>query len=165
MPRLEDDEEYWDDDEAESPDDDEEEIEEDLVELIDEATELVETGEARKAVRLWRRSIERFADEPEALFQFARACHQVLEDDLGDEEAVPADSELLPFLELGLSQAEEATTQDPEHAGAWALMGRFFFLGGRFSGAVEAFEKALEADAGQPEVQRLLDIARERAGG
>jgi hypothetical protein len=63
----EDDDGIWeegDDEEEESGDGNDEELDA----LIEETTEYVETGEARKAIRLWKRSMDRFADEPPRLF-------------------------------------------------------------------------------------------------
>jgi len=172
MPPMDDEQEegeaLWEEDfEEDEGDEDEEEEEgdEELALLVEQADELIETGEARKAVALWRRSIDRYSDEPSAYFHYARACFRLIEEELGDIEELADDSELLPIYSRGLSAVEEATAAEEENADWWTLLGQFYALRGKWKPAAESFNQSIELKPRQPAVKELLAKARERMDG
>ncbi len=160
MPTFEDEEEYeWED----SDDEEEEEVEEeetDLDVLIDETEELVETGQARRAIRIWKKSMDRFADEPRAFYQLGWACYRYLEDELGGRETLAGDPELLPFYEEGIYSLEEAVSMEPDNQQAWNLAARLYLMRDKKKAAIEALEKSLEIDDSQDDIQEMLDDLR-----
>jgi tetratricopeptide (TPR) repeat protein len=160
MPRYEDEEEPdFADDEEEDEDDDEEQ---ELDELIEESEELVETGQARKAMRLWTKAIDRFADEPAAFYHLGLACLRHIEEETGGEP-VEEDSDLTTVYEEGLTALNEATGMEPDDAAAWTALGRLLMLGRKYSEAADCFEKSLGLDDSQRQTKKLLKEARDLA--
>lgn len=160
MPRYEDEEEpdFAEDEDEEEDGDDEQELDE----LIEQSEELVETGQARKAIRLWTKSMDRFADEPAAFYHLGLACLRHIEDETGGEP-LDEDSELMSVYEDGLTALNEATTMEADDAAAWTALGRLLMLGSKYQEAVECFEKSLELDENQRQTKKLLKEARELA--
>ncbi|MCC5877061.1 MAG: tetratricopeptide repeat protein [Candidatus Sumerlaeia bacterium] len=167
MPAYEDDEEdYWDRDPMEDGDD-EDEVEEgggpeELEELIQQADELAELGEPRKALRLWRRQIERFIDDPNAQYAYAQAAFRLLEEEIVTEKWWVSDVELVSLFEESLSALEEAVTIDETHFNSWNLMGALYALRHNFESAIPCWEKSLEINPDQIDVKNDLEEARER---
>jgi spermidine synthase len=61
--------------------------------------------------------------------------------------------------------AEKFARSHPRHVGAWAVLGQCYLASGRPGDAVEALEKALKIEPGNPSVLRLLGSARAAQGG
>jgi tetratricopeptide (TPR) repeat protein len=169
-PRFDDDaEEYWDhdfsSDEDEADDEGESEGGDDLEALLARAEELSESGENRAALRLWRRSIDRFADEAEAHFQYALTAFRELEELSGGSEiSWGAEPELVGLYEEALSELEEAVAIDDSHHPAWNLMGALYALRGNHESAVTCWEKSLEILPNQPKVREDLEASRDQLG-
>jgi tetratricopeptide (TPR) repeat protein len=167
MPRFDDEEEYgWEDEEESAgPDDDEEDDDEvGLDTLIEVADELVETGEARQAIRLWRRSIERFSDEPEAYYHQARACYGYLLEQLGDEFLENDQEELLPIHNQAISALEEALAMEPDDAASWNLLGDLYRMKENWATALDSYKKAYKLDPDLPVIEDKIDEARDELG-
>lgn len=166
MPAYEDDEEdYWDRDPMEDDEDEEEEADdgpEELEELIQQADELAELGEPRKALRLWRRQIERFIDDPNAQFAYAQAAFRLLEEEIVSEKWWVSDVELVAFFEESLSALEEAVSIDEGHFQSWNLMGALYALRHNYESAIPCWEKSLDINPDQIHVKNDLEEARER---
>lgn len=162
MPAYEDEEDYWDQDPADSDEDEEPEDPEDLEDVIAQGEELSDFGEHRKALRLWRRHIDRFSDEVDAQFSYGQAAFRVLEEQIVTERWWNSDAELVTFYEESLGALEEAVSIDEEHAPSWNLMGALFALRQNHDSAISCWEKSLEINPDQPEVKSDLKEARER---
>lgn len=163
MPRFEDEEDYWEEEDIEEEEQDEEEDDDEegeLEELIDLSDEYIETGQSRQAIKLWRKSIDRFSDEPEALYNYARACHGYLDEQLGDEP-LSGDIDLSPLMDQAVSALDEATAMDPDKKAYWNLLGKLHVKNEKFGAAVEAFRKSLELDEDQSEIQLAMELAEE----
>jgi spermidine synthase len=61
--------------------------------------------------------------------------------------------------------AEKFARSHPRHAGAWAVLGQCYLAAGRSADAVEALEKALAIEPGNPSIGRLLESARGARSG
>lgn len=151
-------------DEEEEESADEEDGESELTPIIEQANELIEDSEFRKAVRLWRRSMDRFADEPEAWYHFGRACFRLLADDITHEAMWENDADNLGIHEEALSALEEAVSMDEEHADAWNLIGSLHALRRNYRSAAEAWERSLEIRPNQRQVKRDLADAKAELG-
>lgn len=159
MPRFEDDDEemLWEDDADDDEEEDVDEGDDDLSELIEITEELVETGEAKKAIRLWRRSIDRFADEPLAFYHQGLAAQRYLEEELGGRKLTGADTDLLPFYDLAVSAFEEVVSMEPENTDALNALGHLHATRGRAKMAREAWEKSLEIKEDQDDIRAELE--------
>ena len=164
MPRRnedEEEEELWDEEpeEDEEEDDEEEEEEEggtDLDEVVAEGEDLAERGELRKALRLWRKNIDRFADEPVAFYQLALAIFRVLEEAVATHEIWQSDSDLVGLYEEALSNVEESLAMDEEHVDSWNLLGALQALRENHKEAAAAWERSLELQPNQRQVKADL---------
>ncbi|CAN5439102.1 hypothetical protein BH09SUM1_BH09SUM1_32820 [soil metagenome] len=134
---------------------------EELQQLIDETEELSETGELRKAVRMWRKSMDRFSDDPVAYFHLGRACFRLLTEEMVHEDLWQANADSVGLLEEALSALEEAVSMDPAHKDAWNLIGALHSLRDNHAQAAEAWEKSLKIDPKQKQVREDLASARE----
>ena len=61
--------------------------------------------------------------------------------------------------------AEKFARSHPKHVGAWAVLGQCYLASERPGDAIEALEKALAIEPGNPSVQGLLQSARSAQGG
>lgn len=165
MAPYEDEEDYWEQDPADSDDEDEEgalEEPEDLAEMIDLGEQLAELGEHRKALRLWRRHIDRFSDEADAQFAYGQAAFRVLHEEIVTERWWNSDAELVTFYEESLSALEDAVTIDESHFPSWSLMGALFALRHNHESAISCWEKSLEINPDQDDVRNDLEEIREK---
>jgi tetratricopeptide (TPR) repeat protein len=163
MPTFDDDEEYWDEDPLEDEDEEEEDDVEDHTAIVEQADELADVGEFRKAIRLWRRSIERFSDEPEAQFAYGRTVFRLLEEEIVTEKWWVSDAELVSLYEECLAALEEAVSIDDQFLPSWNLMGTLFALRQNYESAISCWQKSLEIDDDQPQVRIDLEEAQERS--
>lgn len=164
-PYEDDEEDYWDRDPMEDDEEDEEEGEEleELPDVVLAADELAELGEPRKALKLWRREIERFVDEPDAQFAYARTAFRLLEEEIVTEKWWVSDVELVALYEESLAALEEAVNIDEGHYQSWNLMGALYALRRNYESAIPCWEKSLELNPDQPEVKSDLEEARDRS--
>lgn len=188
MPRFDDDDEVWEDEDEEGvdpfddedddededdggffldeDDDDEEEGEweeedDDLANVIELADDLADSGESRRALKLWRKTIERFPEEHEAWFHLGRACFRVLEEETEHHEIWIDDAELMGLYEEAVGALDEAVTIEEKHFDSWNLLGALYALRGNWRSAIECWEKSLKIKPGQEEVEEDLENARE----
>ena len=149
-----------DDFEWEEDDDDEEASDADpaaeLQELVDRADEMAETGGHRRAVRLWRKNIDRFADEPQAYFHYAQACFRLLSDDLIHDEMWESNADDVGVYEEALAALEEALTMDKEHVDSLNMIGALYVLRSNKELAIDSWERSLKANPNQPQVRTDL---------
>jgi tetratricopeptide (TPR) repeat protein len=181
MPRFEDDdqepqEEHWEEEEIEGSDEPDEEDEEseaeeaedftsdevlqEIANLVEESEELCDRGEFRKAVRLWRRVIDRFADEPIVFFYKAQATFRLLCEEVLSGGAWDSSAEASVLHEEVLSTLDEALVMDSEYIEALNLLGAAHMLRGDHGEAVKAWETSLKLDEDQPDVEVDLEEAR-----
>ncbi|MBI1289860.1 hypothetical protein GC173_01265 [bacterium] len=178
MPRYEEDdeqqEEHWEEDgfESDAEEDDEDESEEEAEEtssdevleeiaaLVEESEELCDRGEFRKAVRLWRRVIDRFADEPVVYFYKAHATFRLLCEEVLSGGAWDSSAEAAVLHEEVLATLDEALAMDSEYIEALNLLGAAHMLRDDHREAVKAWEASLKLDEDQPDVEADLEEAR-----
>lgn len=144
----------WEDDEPGNGVADEEENE--LDDFIAEVEELTETGQLRKAVRLWRRSIDRFSDEPEAYFHYGLTCFRRLEEEAAVQEIWHAEPELVGLYEEASGALEEAVNLEDDNHEAWNVLGALYALRENHQEARKAWQRSLEIDPHQPQVKQDL---------
>jgi len=155
VPRYSDSDDFeWEEDGDEEPADANEA--EELQAIIDRAEEFAEVDEFRRAVRLWRQNIDRFADEPLAYYHYGQACFRLLSDDLIHEEMWENNADAVGIYEEALSALEEAVSMDKDHAPSWNMIGALYALRGNNQLAIEAWEKSLAIDPTQDQVRRDL---------
>ncbi|MCC7392424.1 hypothetical protein IT571_08730 [Candidatus Sumerlaeota bacterium] len=145
-------EDYDDDDD----DDDDEEEGAEIEALISQSDELAERGDQRRALRLWRKNIDRVADEPIAFYQLALAIFRVIEEASATEEIWHADADLVGMYEEAIGILEEAITMDDEHVDSWNLYGALLALRENNEEAIVAWERSLDLDPNQKVVKEDL---------
>ncbi|MCC6547982.1 tetratricopeptide repeat protein [Candidatus Sumerlaeota bacterium] len=142
------------DDEEDDGEDEEEGAE--IEALIAQSEEMAERGEQRKALRLWRKNIDRFADEPVAFYQMALAIFRLIEEASATEEMWEADADLVGMYEEAIGILEEALTMDDEHVDSWNLLGALLELRENHEEAIVAWERSLELNPDQKVVREDL---------
>lgn len=182
MPRYEDEEpkeEHWEEeeeteasfDEDAVEDDDEEseeeaeetttdEVLEEIAALVEESEEFCDRGEFRKAVRLWRKHIDRFSDEPVVYFYLAHATFRLLCEEVLSGGEWDSSAEATVLHEEILATLDEALAMDDEYVEALNLLGAAHMLRGEHAEAVKAWEASLALDEDQPDVETDLEEAR-----
>ncbi len=151
---------FADDDEDEGDWEDEDE-DDDLNAIIELSDELAESGELRRSMRLWRKNIERFPEDPTAWFQLGRACFRVLEEESEHHDIWADDAELLGFYEEAAGALDEAVTIDEDHYESWNILGALYAIHGNWRSAIECWEKSLKILPGQKDATEDLKHARE----
>lgn len=153
--------EYSEDDEAGGED---EEGDDDLEALIELGEELAESGELRRALRLWRKAVDRFPEEQEVWFRLGQACFRVIEDESSHHDIWEDDAELQGLHEEALTALDESITIDDRHHHSWNLLGALYMLRKNPQSAVECWEKSLQIKSGQKQVKQDLEEARAELG-
>lgn len=166
MPRFDDqdEEELWD----EESDEDEEEPEpddgEELDSIIGEGEHFAETGQYRKALRLWRRNIDRFSDEPLAFHHLALAAFHVLEEAAATQDIWQSDSDLLGLHEEAVTALEEALSMDKDRTDSLNLLGALHALRENYKEAIASWERSLKINPNQRQVKADLKDAKKNLG-
>ena len=154
--------EFEDDDEDDEEEEEEDDGDGDLEALIEEAEALVGEGEYLKAIKLWKRSLDRFSDEPAAYYHLAHAIHEFI---LAEQSTMDGDwtqdTKLMGLSEDAISALGEATVMDPEHHDSFALVGHLHALRGEKESAIENFERSLALNPGQKKIKKALDALKE----
>jgi tetratricopeptide (TPR) repeat protein len=135
------------------------ELSDDLVQLIEETEELAEAGELKKALRLWRKSIDRFSDEPVAYFHMALGCFRLLSEEMTTGGVWDSTAEMAALHEEALSHCDECLEMDDEFIPALNLMGALHVLRDDHKEAVKAWKRSLAIDEDQPDVKQDLEEA------
>ncbi len=163
MPQFDDDEDLlW-----EEEDEEQAEVEEDsneLDELIAEVDELSDTGQFRKAVRQWRRSIDRFSDEPRAYHHYGLTCFRLLEEEAAYQPNWDTEPSLVGLYEEASGALEEAVNLEEDNFEAWNILGALYALRENYREAIGAWERSLAIEPNQEQVREDLETVRHRFG-
>jgi tetratricopeptide (TPR) repeat protein len=136
------------------------EVSSELQELIDEAEDLAEQGELKKSLRLWRRNMDRYSDEPIAYYHLALATFRLLNEELMTSGAWDSTAELAVLHEEAITALDECLAMNKKFVAAWNLLGALHMMREEYKDAVKAWEASLELDEDQDEVRSDLEEAR-----
>ncbi len=162
MPQFdEDDDVLW---EEEEQTEEEEDADDELDNLIAEVDELADTGQLRRAVRIWRRSIDRFSDEPRAYHHYGLTCFRLLEFETSYQPNWDTEPSLVGLYEEAAGALEEAVGLEEENYEAWNILGALYALRENYREAVQAWERSLSTEPDQPQVVEDLESVRHKLG-
>lgn len=154
---LEADDDFEDDESEDEEEEEDEDGDSDLLALIDEADTLVGEGEYLKAIKLWKRSLDRFSDEPAAYFHTAKCIHEFIVAEQGaSDDDWKDNTKLFALSEDAIGYLQEAVGMDDDHEEAWLVLGQVLALRGDNEEAVVAFEKTLELNPNQKKAKKAL---------
>lgn len=151
------DDEILDDDEEENSEDD---GEDELEDLIAEGDTLLEEGEYAEALDIFRRAAERFPESPEAVCKAGHAALMLFSDGIDETQSWQDDDDLASYHEEALDAFETTLGMDEDFVDALNGLGALFMLTDNVSGACESWEKSLEIDPDQPDIESALEEAR-----
>lgn len=156
-----DDDSAWDETDDELDEEESGSAHEELQAIADRAEEMAESGDLRRPVKLWRKNMDRFADEPLAYFHYGQACFRLLSEEMIHEELWETNADIVGFYEEALSALEEAVSMEPEHHPTWNIIGALYALRGNRHLAIDAWEKSLAINPSQPQVREDLATMKE----
>lgn len=132
----------------------------DLESMIEEGEELLEAEEYSKAIEHFTEAVDHYAEEPNAHFYLGLAYYSQLRELMENQTEWDSEPELVELYEAAVGSFDESVSLDEEHTGALNCLGALYCLRDNYEGAVKCWEKSLEVDPDQDDVERDLSEAR-----
>ncbi|MBI5154007.1 tetratricopeptide repeat protein [Candidatus Poribacteria bacterium] len=139
----------------------EEEDEDELEAMIEEGEALIEEGEYASALQLFREAVERFPESPTAQYHVGQTSLMLFTDGVTADENWRDDDELVAYQEEAASAFEAALAMDDEFYPALNGQGALYMLLDNSAAATECWERSLDINPDQVEIQEALESAQD----
>ena len=132
----------------------------DLDDMIEEGNTLVEEGEYEAALTIFREAAERFPESPEAVFRVGHAALLLFTDGVEETLNWRDDDDVSAAYEEALNAFENALSIDAEHTQALNSQGALYMVAENPKLAIECWERSIELDPEQDEIEAAIAQAR-----
>jgi tetratricopeptide (TPR) repeat protein len=138
----------------------EDEDADDLESLIDEAEALIEEAEYERALELFREATERFAESAEAAYKLGDTALMLFANGVESSASWEDDDDLAALYEEAINGFETALSIDADDYQSLNGLGTLYMVAGNVAAAVENWERSLELNGDQDEIEAALEEAR-----